>query len=416
MAPEGPSASAPGPMPGGAGQVVDMAIAGGGLAGSAAAAVLARRGFNVVIIDPHPVYPPDLRCEKLDGSQVRTLQHAGLADLVLPAAAPYGEFWIARFGRVIEKRVEAQYGILYDALVNRMRGAIPPGTRFIVGKVTSIVNGQDRQMLTLSTGERFSARLVVLASGLSNVLRNALAIVRQEVSKCHCVTLAFDVTRQGGAAFPFPALTYHGERPVDRVAYVTVFPVPGAMRANLMVYRAASDPWLREMRDRPASTLHRILPGLAKVTGQLDVVSTIAVRPVDLYVSRSYLLPGVVLIGDAFATSCPAAGTGTGKVFTDVDRLCNVHVPGWMQTAGMGTDKLSAFYRDPVKVACDLQSSRKAFTLRSDCVGQGLVPQARRWGQFLKGLAGCGRMELLPRMGREGVASPQACARVEDGP
>ena len=43
---------------------------------------------------------------------------------------------------------------------------------------------------------------------------------------------------------------------------------------------------------------------------------------------------GVVLIGDAFATSCPAAGTGARKVLTDVERLCNVYVPKWLATPG----------------------------------------------------------------------------------
>ncbi len=40
----------------------DIAIVGGGLAGSTAAAMLGRAGFRVVLIDPHTVYPPDFRC------------------------------------------------------------------------------------------------------------------------------------------------------------------------------------------------------------------------------------------------------------------------------------------------------------------------------------------------------------------
>ena len=51
----------------------DIAIVGGGLAGSTAAAMLGRAGIDAVLIDPHPAYPPDFRCEKLDGSQVRLL-------------------------------------------------------------------------------------------------------------------------------------------------------------------------------------------------------------------------------------------------------------------------------------------------------------------------------------------------------
>lgn len=40
----------------------DILIAGGGLAGSTAAAMLGRAGFSVVLVDPHSVYPPDFRC------------------------------------------------------------------------------------------------------------------------------------------------------------------------------------------------------------------------------------------------------------------------------------------------------------------------------------------------------------------
>ena len=46
----------------------DVAIVGGGLAGSTAAAMLGRAGISAVLIDPHVTYPPELRCEKLGGN------------------------------------------------------------------------------------------------------------------------------------------------------------------------------------------------------------------------------------------------------------------------------------------------------------------------------------------------------------
>ena len=43
----------------------DIAIIGGGLAGSTAAAMLGRAGIAAILVDPHAVYPPDFRIEKL---------------------------------------------------------------------------------------------------------------------------------------------------------------------------------------------------------------------------------------------------------------------------------------------------------------------------------------------------------------
>jgi 2-polyprenyl-6-methoxyphenol hydroxylase-like FAD-dependent oxidoreductase len=43
----------------------DIAIIGGGLAGSTAAAMLGCAGIPTILIDPHPTYPPDFRGEKL---------------------------------------------------------------------------------------------------------------------------------------------------------------------------------------------------------------------------------------------------------------------------------------------------------------------------------------------------------------
>ena len=60
---------------------------------------------------------------------------------------------------------------------------------------------------------------------------------------------------------------------------------------------------------------------------------------------RSYRQPGVVLVGDAFAATCPVTGTGTDKVFTDIAQLCNVHIPAWLATEGMDADKIRFLLR-----------------------------------------------------------------------
>jgi 2-polyprenyl-6-methoxyphenol hydroxylase-like FAD-dependent oxidoreductase len=372
---------------------VDIAVVGGGLAGSTAAAMLGRAGVDAVLIDPHTVYPLDFRCEKFDASQLALLHKTGLAGAVLRAATPDGEISIARFGRLVETRPNLQYGILYDRLVNTVRAEIPAGTPFIQAKATAIATGADRQELTLSNGETVSARLIVLANGLNIALRHALGIAREVVSECHSISIGFDVTPVGRPSFDFRALTYYPERAAERLAYVTFFPVaPGAtLRANLFCYRDMHDPWLRSMRQAPHQTLLASLPGLDKLMGDFDVKGDVKIRPVDLTVSSGYRQAGIVLVGDAFATSCPAAGTGTNKVLTDVERLCNVHIPRWLASDGMGVEKVAAFYDDPVKQACDEHSSAKAYYLRSLSTDAGLAWTARRWGKFL-GQLGVGKL------------------------
>jgi 2-polyprenyl-6-methoxyphenol hydroxylase-like FAD-dependent oxidoreductase len=374
---------------------VDVAIAGGGLAGATAAAMLGRAGLDVAVVDPHPVYPFDFRSEKLAGPQVHLLRRTGLADPVLAAATTMDGLWIARFGRLVERRnVESdQYGILYDTLVNAVRAEIPPSA-FVAAKVAALSTGAERQTMVLSNGEKIGARLVVLATGLNNSLRRMLGIHRVELSACHSISVGFDVVPAVGGSFEFPSLTYYPERVAERISYLTLFPVGAAMRANLFLYREARDPWLKRLREAPRDALFAAMPGLRKLTGDFDVTGDIHVRPVDLIAAKGHRQPGVILVGDAFATSCPAAGTGVNKVFTDVERLCNVHIPRWFATPGMDADKIAAFYDDPVRIACETFSRDKAFFLRALSTETGALWQARRVIRFGAG-AGIGTLRKM---------------------
>jgi 2-polyprenyl-6-methoxyphenol hydroxylase-like FAD-dependent oxidoreductase len=361
-------------------QRTDVVIVGGGLAGSTTAAMLGRAGIDAILVDPHTVYPPDFRCEKLDRTQVRTLRKTGLAEEVFRAATFSDDVWIVRHGGQITKRRIGQYDILYDTLVNTVRGAIPPSVPFIEAKATAIATSADRQRVTLSTGEEISARLVVMAIGLNVGLRHTLGMTRRDISPCHSISIGFDVAPIDRDRFAFPALTYYPERLDQRIGYLTLFPIGSAMRANLFVYRDMRDPWLSQMRHDPVGTLTAAMPGLAKITGRFSVPGDVKIRPVDLYVTEGHRQAGVVLAGDTFATSCPAAGTGAGKALADVERLCNVHIPAWLASEGMGAEKIAAFYDDPVKVESDAHSAAKARYVRAIATDTSLAWQARRFG------------------------------------
>jgi 2-polyprenyl-6-methoxyphenol hydroxylase-like FAD-dependent oxidoreductase len=311
--------------------------------------------------------------------------------------------WVARRGRLVEKRPSDQYGILYDRLVNTVRAQIPCSVDFVHGKVTALSTGPERQRVTMANGEKISARLAVLANGLNSGLRQKLGMARDELSACHSITFGFDMTPAGRLGFDFRALTYYGERIADRTAYLTAFPVGAAMRANLFVYRELRDPWLQRMRTAPRETLLALLPSLHGLIGDFAVSGPVDMRPADLYVTRGCLQPGVVLVGDAFATSCPAAGTGVRKVLTDVERLCNVHIPRWLASSGMDAAKIAAFYDDPVKQACDRHSAAKARQMRALTLEPGVSWRLRRWARFAGRLAVGTLRQARERFGATGL-------------
>lgn len=392
-------------------RTTDVAIVGGGLGGSLTAAMLGRAGIDAILVDPHPVYPPDFRCEKLDGPQVDLLKKTGLADDVLRAATYDRECWIARFGRVVDKRPGDQHGIYYAPLVNTIRALIPTNCPTIHAKATAIETGEQRQTITLLNGETLGARLVVLANGLNIGLRDRLGLSRRILSECHSISIGFNVRPAGRRSFAFPALTYYAERPADRAALITLFPIGTTMRANLFVYRDMRDPWLKQMRDAPQETLFALMPGLRRLMGDFDVTDVVKIRPVDLYATQGHEQAGLVLIGDAFSTSCPAAGTGARKAINDAERLCNVHIPRWLATPGMDTDKIATFYNDPVKRECDAFSLAKAYQLRAFSLDPGLPWRLRRWSRFVAHY-GVGRWRQL----RSRIAGHPAGQRARPAP
>jgi 2-polyprenyl-6-methoxyphenol hydroxylase-like FAD-dependent oxidoreductase len=391
----------------------DIVIAGAGLAGSTVAAMLSRAGYDVLLVDPHAVYPPDFRCEKLDRSQIEILKKTGLADVVLKVATPDRSLWIARFGHLVEKREGAQVGIFYDTLVNTVRAEVPSAA-FIAAKVTSIATSDDRQFVTLSTGETISARLFVLANGLNIGVRHTVGIERNIQSAAHSISIGFDIKPLDRPTFDFSALTCYSETPSSRVAYVAFFPIGETTRANLFVYRDMQDPWLKQFRDAPKQTLLATMPSLQKLAGPFEVDGFVKIRPIDLYVSEGYRQPGIVLIGDAFATSCPAAGTGAGKALMDVQRLCNVHIPQWLATPGMGVKKIETYYNDPVKQAYDAFCTKKAYGLRSFSIDTGLYRTAQRWGKFvLHWLKGALRKPFVPSAAEAPALVPTQTPHIE---
>ncbi|MBA8881518.1 FAD-dependent oxidoreductase [Phyllobacterium myrsinacearum] len=358
-------------------QETDVLIIGGGLAGTCAATALSRKGYDVTLISTHDRHPPDFRAEKIGEDQMVLFERIGLSDAVRTQMTAFDGVWLHRFGRIVERGTKREYGSDYSDLVNALRRALPQEVHAVIGRVEDIETTADRQNVVLSDGRKFSARLLVVATGLGDAIRKKLGVERDIISPQHSLCCGFDLAKPRGD-FPFPSLVWNGERFNDRVSYLTLFPIENKIRANFFVYRNSSDEWTRSFRDHPEQSMRVLMPGLERMFGEMKVTGPVIARPIDLVRVHNHERDGMILIGDAFCVVCPITGTGIDKALTDVDRLCNVYIPRWFESPGMAAAKISEFYADPVKTARDESAMKMSLHSKSIKTETGFYWKLRR--------------------------------------
>jgi 2-polyprenyl-6-methoxyphenol hydroxylase-like FAD-dependent oxidoreductase len=224
----------------------------------------------------------------------------------------------------------------------------------------------------------------VLATGLNQALRGSLGISQLDLDH-QSVSFGFNLVSEQPDGFQFGALTSYHEQVDGKTAFITLFRLGPTMRANLFVYRQAKDPWFRAMRDAPTETLDHTFPRLKRVIGGFRVVGRVQGRVSNLTVAQDHQRPGVVLVGDAWMTPCPAAGVGAMRTMNDVEILCRSHLSGWLSSPGMSWAKIASFYADREKCECDEMAVARALHFRRLLTDSGLRWRADRYLKF------CGR-------------------------
>src|SRR5262249_52016109 len=107
-------------------RTTDVAIIGGGPAGSLVAGVLRPARHDVTLVDRNAEFPAEFRVEKLAGEQIGQMRRLGLLDSVAAAATRYDQVINVRHRRLIDRTHGEQYGIMYADLVAAVRAQIPP--------------------------------------------------------------------------------------------------------------------------------------------------------------------------------------------------------------------------------------------------------------------------------------------------
>jgi 2-polyprenyl-6-methoxyphenol hydroxylase-like FAD-dependent oxidoreductase len=328
---------------------VEVVVVGAGLAGSLLALALARRGVRVAVVDPHAVHPADFRCEKLSADQAEMFEALGVGDVLAPLAR--------RDGAPVPI---TEQGFRYEAAVNAARALWPTEVAFIEDRAAGVVQGPDIQRLDLAGGGAVEARLIVLATGATGKLRASLGVRRDILRARHSVCVGFSIAPKDRPAFAFDGLVHPGERAGDGVGFASLFPMGGAMRVNLFLYHDPRQALVHDLRGDPIGGLFALLPRLRKTLGEIVLVGEPEVRAIDLYRMQGAAREGVVLIGDAAGSCCPATALGVTRLLTDIRQLVELHLPVWLATPGMGVDKTAAYDADPDRQAFETQAFARA--------------------------------------------------------
>jgi 2-octaprenyl-3-methyl-6-methoxy-1,4-benzoquinol hydroxylase/2-octaprenylphenol hydroxylase len=311
--------------------IPDVAIAGGGMIGAACALALARKGFEVVLIEAREPSPwhagdrEDLRVIALAPSSARLLDGLGVWSTVRDArVSPYARMhvWDAETGAELhfdatpEGRAElgwiVENKLLQWTLWQALEGA---GVRRVCpGELRGFAARGDRVSLELNEGEPLSARVLVIADGAKSTLREKAGIATRGRDYAQRAVVAHVATEK-----PHEATAWQRFLPEGPIALLPlrdgrssiVWTLPDAEARRVL---SLDDPAFCEAVGLAAD--FRL--------GRVTEATPRASFPLRLQLAQTYAGEGCVLLGAAAHAVHPLAGQGANLGLRDVVELASV--------------------------------------------------------------------------------------------
>lgn len=309
----------------------DAVIVGGGMVGAAAALGLAKQGLQVALIENEAPAgfdssaPADLRISAIGCASARFLQKLGAWGAVEKMrSVPYRrlETWevdgsevkfdaqslgLPELGFMVENRVlQLALWQQFEALTNL--------TRFCPAKLRHLLQHDDKTWsLQLTTGDLLRTKLVIAADGANSLVRQLAGIgVDGWEYRQHCMLINVETET------PDQDVTWQQFFPSGPRAFLPLF----GHQASLVWYDSPQRiRYLKTLNMQQLTT--EIMQAFPARLGTVKALSAGAFPLVRRHAQR-YVLPGLVLVGDAAHTINPLAGQGVNLGYRDVEALLSV--------------------------------------------------------------------------------------------
>lgn len=311
---------------------IDIVVAGGGVVGLTAAAVLAKQGYGVTVIDARPNAPVwqreqyDQRVVALTRASQQLLQQLGVWDgIALRRLSPYTAMQVwdgqgsgaIRFeaaaiaepdlGHIVElSAIEAALqAVLQQQQVSIRRGR----------KLSRAEPGGDAIRLTLDDGQTLLAKLLIAADGAQSGLREQAGIALHEHDYDHHALVAQIHCEQPHQQTAWQRFTEHGP--------LALLPLADAHQCSIVWSQppAQTEAALALSDEAFSAALTHAFEGRL---GALTVQSKRLSFPLKMRHAERYLGERLLLLGDAAHTMHPLAGQGLNLSLADVAALQTV--------------------------------------------------------------------------------------------
>jgi 2-polyprenyl-6-methoxyphenol hydroxylase-like FAD-dependent oxidoreductase len=315
----------------------DVVIVGGGIAGSALAAVLARDGFDVLVLERQTSYRDKVRGETLLCWGVAELQRLGLEDVLLGAGGSYATRMVPYDELLPPAHAEAAAAPL-GGILPGVPGALDVGhpeacealATAAVGAGATVVRGVgDVEVVAGAApvvryehddvGHEVGCRLVVGADGRMSTVRRQVGIALEQSAPR---TLGGGMLVDGLHDWPVGQMSLGTEGDV----HYLLFPrAGGRARLYLMHAIAQRGRFAGEGREKAFLDAFQLacIPG-REMFAAAEPAGPCAFYPMNDSWTDGPCAPGVVLVGDAAGWNDPIIGQGLSIALRDVRIVADV--------------------------------------------------------------------------------------------